>query len=282
MARTKYRFFQALRAKRTSKFRRARAATNTANRTIQGNAVPEQDNGNRDGEALECPNFILLGYQQKKHFKDIYKGFVRYGIVDHGKMVGKMQALWTGCQNHTDGLKKYWLNLQVEQRGHFRMLRRKRMITRRNIRNATKLGLIQPADPDKEAVDQENPLNADIDAVEQGIPTLNQNDQAFKFRRNSNFESIMNAWQLNLREPEVPKAITPVNLTKPFRSEVSIGELLALNKKGNKGRAKGGKHHRKMSNDLDDTIADQLGALKLGNTEHDGDEEGKVDVESSN
>ncbi|KAF3212683.1 hypothetical protein TWF192_009291 [Orbilia oligospora] len=281
MARTKYRFFQALRAKRTSKFRRARAATNAPNRIVQGDVVPEQNNGNRDGEALECPNFILLGYQQKKHFKDIYKGFVRYGIVDHGKMIGKMQALWAGCQNHTDGLKKYWLNLQVEQRGHFRMLRRKRMITRRNIRNATKLGLIQPADPDEEAVDQENPLNADIDAIEQGIPTLNQNDQAFKFRRNSNSASIMKAWKLKLQDPGGSEDVKPVNPTKPFRSEVSIGELLALNK-GNKGRAKGGKHQKKMSINLDDTITDQLKALKLENTEHDGDEEGKVDVEGSN
>ncbi|KAF3901493.1 hypothetical protein ABW20_dc0103941 [Dactylellina cionopaga] len=85
----------------------------------------------KDSTKKECPNFILLGFQQNKPFKDVYKDFVRHGITNHDKILNKMQDQWGSCPSYTDPLRKYWWNLQIEQKEHFAMLKRESRAARK-------------------------------------------------------------------------------------------------------------------------------------------------------
>ncbi|KAJ6259256.1 hypothetical protein Dda_6155 [Drechslerella dactyloides] len=72
----------------------------------------------------DCPNLVLVGFQDRLHFQTIYKLFQRHGIKDHGEMTRRMQEQWGSCSRYTNKLNKYWWNLQSEQKKHFAMLRK--------------------------------------------------------------------------------------------------------------------------------------------------------------
>ncbi|KAK6515341.1 hypothetical protein TWF506_007683 [Arthrobotrys conoides] len=288
MARNQYKPSKSLRTKQASRKRRTRLAntpTNTPLRKVPVNVAPEPEENNRNAKANECPNFIFLGFQQKRHFKDVYKAFVRHGITDHGEIANRMQQQWGGCPKYTDALRKYWALLQVQQREHFQMLKRNRVRARRTEKAAAKLGLIGPFNLDNPVIDigQENPLDVNVEIENPEGPTLNQGDDNndFKLRLNRDLESIRKAWELRVHKYETLQSTTELVISKVIeyvREEASIGESKAP-QKAKKKKAGKEKHQSKISKG-EEVLAQQLANAKLGGDTGVTDGGSDTDVES--
>ncbi|KAK6363518.1 hypothetical protein TWF730_000950 [Orbilia blumenaviensis] len=85
----------------------------------------------KTGQKSECPNLVLLGFQQNRPFKDLYKAFLRHEVTDHNDIIIKMEEQWGSCPSHRASICTYWENLKIERKVHFNMLKKARLGIRR-------------------------------------------------------------------------------------------------------------------------------------------------------
>ncbi|KAK6531223.1 hypothetical protein TWF281_008046 [Arthrobotrys megalospora] len=227
----------------------------------------------------DCPNFVLLGFQQNRPFKDIYKAFVRHGITDHGEMTKRMQEQWGSCPNHKDSLRKYWYTLQIEQRQHFTMLRRERSQARR-ARRVTG-GPVDLEQPDEPLLDS----GSETEASEVHTPKRTEDKRStFKFKLNRTFESAMKALKPRdqskvSKTPTVTKSVYS-SIVKGFKDKMTIGELLDFGKgKKKKQRGKIVMKEADGGGDIEGVIG-QLAGVKLSEGTSDNGGQGGDELES--